>query len=1160
MAVQAHDAFMNEKTPLFLSNPAPKLVLAGIPEITLSNLSGVLYCNGFPFYNEALSNWSLYPTKSNKILFDASNKLQIIAGDLYFNNEILALASNISNVADWYLFPALSNIFLDTAVGIEFGNASNLLALGMSFLEYSGVSLDVRTWACNSALSNVDMSNHNIINATNIETAQLTGNAGGSSNLTVNADYLYLNGNNGIFMSNLETNPLQASSINIKASGGTGGTVYVTGDTGLVAGGGRVSIVANAGDFDGTGYGGLVDITAFSASNAGLTSAIKFSAAGINSYAGAIPSIGSLAGYNFIYGTAGVNICAGLPSIFPNIPTTTYIYGTGGVNLEAGIGSDVQVARSTFGASYIKPYFSSLATPSNLIITGRSNVLSPNQYVSLTMVNNIDFENSATITNVKSITYNGSNRILNFNSNGAISNLGTINGTAYSPGSAWSLFPALGNVDLSNFALCNVSNINGNIIGLNGATQVNTVAPAITSYAGIFQGAFSNTNLISGQSVSIFANTAVHSVGAGVIWLEAPNGVQINNELFVDFISPYWDGVGIPPNININGGNNGASVEIQDVKFITMSNGGNINMCNGFISNVSQINGVNYDFVSNWANYPAVSNVSMTSNNLIYSNYGLRQGVGTFGSGSVQTLEAYKLADSNAGAFRSASLVLTKVVAGSPVYADDVSLFAFNFSNPARLQTQSAYGTETIAYLTDIDFRPSNDIYVAINGNDTTGDGSIINPFLTVARALTLRATISTAQEVSILLSSGTFTENISIPQNTYIVGVGSSEVREPTNIAGVITFSGANAGINDVTLDGSVVVNNGAGSVAVMNNINLTSGSGVVAITSTTGNLFVTECRINSGAGDAIGISTAAGILTMRDTVVTHAGVANAVVIGGTSSSSLIRQCYIASSTTSATPASIIRYTTSATHSTEINFTRIAYGSGTTDTGGNKCCIQFANTATLTAQIAECLLQCFGASTGGTRIECIQKTGAGSVTLTYGDLQTIAPASFINSGITKSPMTLLEQGVFGCFSSSVTTQVTGANVPTLINHNVVEVNSGVLSISGGNINLNRAGNYEVSTSIQFYKTGGGTDLVYFWLRLNGVDVLRSASSIRLANNNGEVLGNVTAMISANAGDALSVVFGSADATVYAQATGAQTTPMVVPAIPSCITNVKLLN
>jgi hypothetical protein len=89
------------------------------------------------------------------------------------------------------------------------------------------------------------------------------------------------------------------------------------------------------------------------------------------------------------------------------------------------------------------------------------------------------------------------------------------------------------------------------------------------------------------------------------------------------------------------------------------------------------------------------------------------------------------------------------------------------------------------------------------------------------------------------------------------------------------------------------------------------------------------------------------------------------------------------------------------------LGFNRIEYTSTTTDTGGNKCCIQFAGAGVATAVFYQSLLLCEGAITGsGGQIQCIQDTGAGAVNLSYGGLLAGATAHNISPNVTKTAFT----------------------------------------------------------------------------------------------------------------------------------------------------------
>ena len=134
---------------------------------------------------------------------------------------------------------------------------------------------------------------------------------------------------------------------------------------------------------------------------------------------------------------------------------------------------------------------------------------------------------------------------------------------------------------------------------------------------------------------------------------------------------------------------------------------------------------------------------------------------------------------------------------------------------------------------------------------------------------------------------------------------------------------------------------------------------------------------------------------------------------------------------------------------------------------------------------------------------------------------------------------------------------MTGANTPTTIAHNTTDYNSGSFSLSGGNIVVNVAGTYQVDASVQLDKTGGGTSQCDFWFRINGTDVPNSCSRVVVAGTNGETVLTVPLMLTFTAGQVLSVVFASPDASMVAYAEAAQTSPYAHPAIPSIITRLQ---
>jgi hypothetical protein len=214
MATLPTDSYAATGIPLWLSNPVDELSLAGSPPVILSNNAGVLELNGSPL--QAVDTWSLFPTLSNQIILNPSNVIQQIGNDLYFNNDILAVAGNISNVADWYLYPALAKVDLNSNVGIDF-NGRQLTRDGL-VLRFGGVSLDDSEWATYPAIATVNVDGNAITNATTISGKTGTSNLDltSSSNITFAASNAILGTAVGINFTATQLSPLSAPALTLR--------------------------------------------------------------------------------------------------------------------------------------------------------------------------------------------------------------------------------------------------------------------------------------------------------------------------------------------------------------------------------------------------------------------------------------------------------------------------------------------------------------------------------------------------------------------------------------------------------------------------------------------------------------------------------------------------------------------------------------------------------------------------------------------------------------------------------------------------------------------------------------------------------------------------------------------------------------------------------
>ena len=478
----------------------------------------------------------------------------------------------------------------------------------------------------------------------------------------------------------------------------------------------------------------------------------------------------------------------------------------------------------------------------------------------------------------------------------------------------------------------------------------------------------------------------------------------------------------------------------------------------------------------------------------------------------------------------------------------------------------------------------SYNYYVSnISGNDITGDGNISNPYQTITKALAVAGTIADSNPVIINLACGTYTENITINRNnTYITG-GSTSLSSATVINGSVTI--------DMTSSSLFIVVGGLSSVQVTNIIYQNSvakdqnyivtdciivpGNGVSGIeltdTSVGGNGNMTVQNSIVYMSDTTAVSVSNSRISFINTQITNnPGLANAtvsmVVTSGTGGVNMFGTSVIQNSTSSTVQPLVDITNSVATGSVmTLNNAILTYTSATSDSGtGAKCCVRFSNSASVSMNMINNLLTCIGATTGSPNIQSVQKTGAGTVSLNYGDNQVIGPAYYIASGVTKTPMTQISQGSFASFSSSVTQPVTGANTTTPLTYNTTDLNTGGYTQSGASIRVTRAGNYEIIPSIQFDKTGGGTALIFFWIQTSTnnstwTDVPNSSSAVNIASSGNSLIGTVSIIVSLSALQYVRVVMSSSDAGSRALFYALSATTPPHPANPSVITTIKLL-
>lgn len=955
--------------------------------------------SGNPYYGKP-SDWSLYSTLNSTIHFNDTNAvLRVIPAvpdsqtTITFNGEQLAYLSDIPDLANWAQFPANNNVTIPSPYALE-ASLANISTVNVSTLN---------VFQTNVTTINVSTLNADVAHISSIESSTLNITADRGASLF--PSFVNINTSNGLYGSiDLTANP--------GLGGAGGGNVSLTANGGTAPGGlyGQVSIVANEGTATVSGTnvttGGYINIQANSGSitSPTLTSRIDLNAGGLNLYSGLLSPIASEFGYTFVNASAGVSVVAGAFSPSFQVPGSVYLYGTTGVVL----GSDAY-------AGDIYPKFDGINPPDNLSINGRTELVG-SAFVDVNDINQLSFSGDV-------------------NASKAITGLSTINGLpmseyVYDPTPAFSTVTInfdngvrrgfLETTQIKNTTAGSDLNINQE----NGTGDVSMavfVPPSGTATGEVRirgNGQIELNRIVAGDGILINPTgdtLSFETAGAPkgqIDGLSTINGNDVNNPqlstitmningvINTDLIrNEYGSDFNIRQNLDVN---NLGNLNIGLYRFNQGPPHGEIKILNtGDIrfNNVGTSSGIRIPRSGDTINFETggnptgqilglstINGISVTNPivNVLRANE-IRTNTPDLASlmrinMATETADAMTLVHPQTGATRGVKIVEA-------------------FTGPGILDVGSLTSVSTINGIQypPTSFVDSLQIYVAPNGNDLTGTGSQQKPFLSIGQALTARALLSTTVEVSIILASGTYTENPTLVRNTYLVGVQTGDQRQPCNVTGNIVMNDTTGtmGISGLQVNGSVSMN-GVGGVYSVFGCNIAFNG--TAIAANSGTVTITECRISNSLGTCI---TSASTLLIRDCLITTTN--SSSCING-SASTTIRQCVIQSSTATGDASPLVNFNNVNPASTEISFCILQYLNDATDTVGNKCCIRFQGASTNTSMIFNCLLLCEGAITAsGGNIQCIQDTGVGAVNMAYGQLSAGNTANHISPNVNKA-------------------------------------------------------------------------------------------------------------------------------------------------------------
>ena len=345
------------------------------------------------------------------------------------------------------------------------------------------------------------------------------------------------------------------------------------------------------------------------------------------------------------------------------------------------------------------------------------------------------------------------------------------------------------------------------------------------------------------------------------------------------------------------------------------------------------------------------------------------------------------------------------------IYLNDVDIGAqvsTNTSNITTLQGQVSTNTSDISTINGKLKQNLSNYYVSTSGNDSTGDGTIYNPWQTIDKAIEVLSAISGDIQAAVNLSAGTYNINlITITKSGISIIGASSSLPNLTVINGSLTWN-MNAGtglysvggVQNCQLNGTLghfQTNTYTNSISVLNCL-IFAQSGKRAIstiglggTTTLGDMTVQACSIYGS--DVIAVVINGTAISMINTLITNSpllatGSASFVSVTGNGRINLFGCSLIqGSSASNVSPLVLVNNSSNSASPAQINSCILAYTSSASDAGtGNKACIKFSGTASMgTYTIVYNYLLCVGATTSAPNAVCIQRTGTSTLALILG-------------------------------------------------------------------------------------------------------------------------------------------------------------------------------
>lgn len=709
----------------------------------------------------------------------------------------------------------------------------------------------------------------------------------------------------------------------------------------------------------------------------------------------------------------------------------------------------------------------------------------------------------------------------------AVLNFGIPQGLQGPPGPAgppdWSNYPAVSNVDVSGF---NVTNINVINAGTLGSTNIDCYQSTVTGFG----------TLQLGSPLLVAPNPGTLNVNGTATIQRGTSNTYINAGGIVyqgDSIVPGANGVrfGTIPvsgvntcRMELNTVTAPAAIQLVAPTFITMDAGGAANMTAGGAALVQAGGSVTIE--------SATKDIRLQGSGGTYSDVtmygGTLSGMGNI-TGQAVTGVAIDNLTSLRGVTQLADInVLNDIdMSGNSIRPAAIVDASGSTGTANQILTASTAGN-ILKWTTP--FRDTTEFYVSNNGSDTTGDGSQLNPYATIQKAITQAELISSAANICVInVASGHYTENLTFNKGYVMLnGVLSTQTaNEVTEITGSITISCAGAadlfnrqvvfqGFNITCGVGQTITDNSttSHSVAFQDCKIFTNGRTFNGIsTGADARTFFTNCDIsqtNAATTDPT-VYVGRGAVEMERVDITTDGNCPSLEIGG--NAALFRLTLCTLENTANTTAPILRISSSSTTIMSVGQNAFNYSNATLKGAGaagiyissgiGTTIIAIGNTFTL-------------AGTSSSTHFVIGYNGVGTpiVSGINNTCPYIPPltsyANSIQTGITKLRWWDVSPMNSAAYSSTANQANTtpAASIQCTINTTESPAGQGGVTLVANRLYPTNTGTYEITFTGVFNNTGADAD-VYFWMNLNGTRVGRSAARQTVANNHTETVTKV---------------------------------------------------